>query len=138
MANPFDALDGPVRDLHWMAGWNGTVFNGDGSYFDDAGGDWVDGSGDPTLADHYDAGTDATIRIEARRAPTDTRSDASREVYGDVVVIADPSEVDLTSGDEATLPSIIRDDRTGELYRVLRVRDENTGLLRADCETYEP
>lgn len=145
MANPFDQLNQHVQDLHNQAGWSGTVYNEVVSSDD---GDWVDRSAETVT---WDDGTDITIRIEASRQPDDRRDASGRVVFGDVVIIVGRDPTDgytqggyaeggygtdalFTGGDETRAASEIVDDRTGQRYRVLRVRDQRTGVLRLDCE----
>lgn len=127
-SGPFADIQGEVKDLLHQSGWPGTVYNDDGST---SGGDWVDRG---TETDDFDAGTAITIRVEWPRAANTVRSPSGREISGDVIIVVDPDEATFTSGDEETLPSEIVDEDSGERYRVLRVIDEHTGVLRLDCE----
>lgn len=129
MANPFDAIDQHVTDLHHQAGWIATVYNDAGSAESD---DWVDRSSE---TDDYTSGTDVTIRIEWSTETKEVRDAAGRETFSEVVIVGDPAEANYTAGDDTTLATEIEDTRNGNRYRVLRVRDQDTGLVRMDAES---
>lgn len=138
--NPFQQTQA-TTDLHHTLGWPGIVYNDTGSTDS---GDWVTRSAEEN---DFDDGTEITIRIEWPRNPKERRDASGREIWGDCVIIVDPSEATFTAGTEDMDASEIVDVRKGygmtygtsyggptQRYRVLRVRDSHTGLLRLDCE----
>lgn len=130
MANPFDQIQAPVKELHTLAAFPATAYNDANSPESD---DWVDRSAE---TDDFDAGTDCTIRIEWSRSPDEVRDASGREVFGDVTIVVDPDDAEFTAGDEDTLATEVVDGRPGhdERYRLLRRIDEGTGVWRFDAE----
>lgn len=140
--NPFAAIEGPVRDLHQEASWAGRVYT-----------QHREGETAGGRAAWSDPDTqDASIRIEwPQSRPNAATSGAGQELEGDAVIQIDASEVAVSDGSEmggaygdtyGTIyasselrASIIEDLRNGKRYRVLRVRDENYGILTCDVET---
>ncbi len=117
-----------IRDLHHRAGWSATAYNDAGNT---ESGDWVDRSSD---TNDYDDGTAITIRIEWGPEAQESRGASGREITGDAVIVVDPDEATFTAGDEETQATEIVDQDSKKRYRVLRVMDQQTGVLRLDCK----
>ena len=137
MSDPFDAIQGPVRDLHQQAGWPGTIYSytpddsGDGSWYDDTGGGddgWIEDS------------ETVTIRVETSTSPSVTRNAGGREITGDAAITVDLTEhssgaAAFTNGDGVDERATeIVDEDSGTRYRTTRVDDDHSGVLVLDCE----
>lgn len=130
MANPFDQIQPPVKELHHQAAFPAKAYNDANSPESD---DWVDRSRED---DDFDDGTDCHIRLEWSRSPDEVRDASGREILGEVTAVVDPDEATFTAGDEDTLATEVVDERPGhgERYRLLRRIDEGTGVWRFDSE----
>jgi hypothetical protein len=114
-------LESPLRDLHASAGWPGIVYTERREGRTPAGRDnWVGGIDDP------DGGVECQIRIEwPGQSRTRFGGGAGFEVEGDVLIVTDPDEVAVATGEESDRrASVIEDGRNGRRYRVLRSPNE--------------
>lgn len=131
-SGPFADLPEHVRDLHHQAGWPGVVYN---YTADTTAGNWHDDTGGTDSGWTEDSGTAITIRIEWPTAPDAARDASGRDVIGDALIDVDPTEATFSDGEgEDERASELVDSDSGARYRVLRVRDEHTGVLRLDCK----
>lgn len=118
----------PVKQLHYELGWEGRVFTDEYLGTDP-------GTGRDTWEED-DVGQPAIIRVERYDQPQTLLGAGSGEEHtAEAVIIVDPSEVDVTDGaGDFSRPSEIVDLSTNTRFRVLRKRDEHSGVLRLDCE----
>lgn len=138
-SGPFDDIPRHVQGLHQQAGWPGTVYNYT-PVDTTSGGNWYDDTGGGDEGWESDGGEAVTIRIETDVAPEVVRGAGGRVIEGDVIVVVDPSDHSAGKagftdgkGEDARATEIVDED-SGERYRVLRVIDQHTGILRLDSE----
>lgn len=138
-SGPFDAMQGPLRELHQMAGWSGTAINYSPSGTTNP--PWYDDTGGGDAGWDADGGVSITIRLIFGTAPRTSRgTGGGREITGDAEIAVDPSEHPagkggFTAGEgEENRATEIVDEDSGQRYRVLRVDDEHSGILVLDVE----
>lgn len=117
-----------IKRLHNRLGWIGRVYT-----------DTYQGSDPDTGRDMWnedETGESAVIRVEGANQPQAIPGTGTGEEHtADAVVIIDPDEVNVTDGNgDFVRASEIFDPSTGTRYRVNRVRDEHSGVVRCDCE----
>lgn len=117
-----------VKRLHHRLGWYGRVYT-----------DSYEGTDPATGRDLWtpdDTGTECVIRVEQVDQPAPLELQGEGEEHtADAVIIVDPDEVTVNDGTgDFDRASEIVDESTGERYRVLRIRNEHSGVLRCDCE----
>ena len=154
MSNPFDALAGPVRDLHEQASWPGVVLNFAPAADDTA--EWYDDTGGSDAGWNDDGGESVAVRVEFGSQPRTVRGAGGYEITGDAAITVNPTDhsrgragFTAGAGDDNRATEIL-DDPTGydynydgdydgipgrvRHYRVLRVANPHHGLLVLDCE----
>lgn len=136
-SGPFDAIQGPVRQLHEMRSWPGTAHtytpaDSDGEWWEDGGGTTGDGWNETDQP--------VDIAVDFGTAPSVVRGPGGREITGDAAVTVDPSDhpggeaAFQNGGGDGNRATEITDGDSGTRYRVLRVEDDHSGVLILDCE----
>ena len=132
--NPFDALAGPIRELHRIAGHEGQLIN----YSAPTGSpnDWLDSDSSADDFDPLDP-EPLTIRVERSQEAFAARGSGGPEIAADVAIFVDSttvSEIVEPGGDRPASVIIDPAGPTETRYQVVRVDDDGSGLWICQCE----
>ena len=132
MPNPFDAIAGPIRNLHAQAAHDADLINFEAA---SGSGDWYDDSD----TSEFNALAPETVPIRVARGE-DAGSEYTAggiEITADVVITIDPTDVSAIREPGGDLPASEIIDPAGPSdtrYRVTRVDDDGSGLWLCQAE----